>query len=197
MTDQNPWARTYSGGVFHPLNPIAEEVTLDDIFIPLANTCRYNGGVRMGLHYSVAEHSVHIARKLRADFPDDPVLALQGLMHDAAEAYIGDMIRPVKSVFPEFRALEDRINRVIFEKFAIPYPWPAIIDEYDARICLDEEAQALRSAGRKFEIPGGPLGITLEFWDPLSAVFELRREFWVLGTAPLDQDRAAYKEVTS
>lgn len=193
MTHQNPWARTYSGGVFHPLAPRCHEIRLEDIINPLANTVRYNGGTRYGVHYSVAEHSVLIARLLRAQFPDDPVLALQGLMHDAAEAYVGDMVRPVKSMVPAFREIEDRVTAVIFERYNIPYRWPAIVDEFDARICLDEEAQALHPGARRFEIEGGPLGLALEFWDRETARENFLIEFSELTTAAREIRLAAYE----
>lgn len=179
-----PWARTYSGRVFHPLQPRIDEVYLDDIVTPLSRIVRYNGGLRPGIHYSVAEHSVLIARLLRLQYPEDPVIALQGLMHDAAEAYIGDMVRPVKLAVPAFREIDARLTGVIFKKFTIPCPWPVIIDEYDARICLDEEAQALIPGERRFDIPaGGPLGVTLQFWEREEAREMFLLEFCELAAA--------------
>jgi hypothetical protein len=196
MNKKDVWSRTFSGGVFHPLDPRIDEVMIDDIVSPLAKSVRYNGGIRRGLHYSVAEHSVLITRLLRRGWPDNPALALQGLMHDAAEAYVGDMIRPVKQAIPQFAEIESRIAAVIFAAFRIPHPWPKIIDDYDARICLDEEKQALHPGERRFEIAGGPLGVRLQFWDAEEAREQFVIEFMELRTAAREQRLAKYEAAT-
>ncbi len=84
------WIQTYMGNQVWPLSLHREDVFIGDIAHALGNLCRFNGHCRR--FYSVAEHSVRVSRIL----PDD--LALWGLMHDAAEAYLGDVTRPVKGL---------------------------------------------------------------------------------------------------
>jgi hypothetical protein len=92
------WIQTYSGRQFWPLDPRVEDVHLEDIAHALSNVCRYTGHVRE--FYSVAEHSVHVSWSCE---PED---ALWGLLHDASEAYLADMARPVKQNMPVYVAAE-------------------------------------------------------------------------------------------
>jgi uncharacterized protein len=104
------WMITRTGRRFFPLDPKPEDVNVYDIAHALAHICRYGGHVPS--FYSVAQHS-----SLMADhFYDlgEPVLALWALVHDAAEAYIGDMIKPLKRDMPAFVAAEARLENVIW-----------------------------------------------------------------------------------
>lgn len=91
MTD--PWERTgvvatYTGGSVDVFDP--DDIALPDIAAGLAHTCRFGGHCRQ--YYSVAHHSLHVASEL----PDGaPRLRAIGLLHDAAEAYLGDIPRPL------------------------------------------------------------------------------------------------------
>ena len=98
MTD---WIQTYTGRKFHPLDPAMTDFDLRDIAHSLSLLCRFNGHCLR--FYSVAEHSVRVSRIL----PDD--LKLWGLLHDAGEAYLTDLPRPVKGQMPGFRDMEDKI----------------------------------------------------------------------------------------
>ena len=100
---------TYSGGYFNALEPDPDDIHIEDIAHALALTCRWGGHCKQ--FYSVAQHSVYVADYL----PD--ALKLQGLLHDAAEAYIGDVPRPIKHQMPQFIEIEDNILRVIWDKF--------------------------------------------------------------------------------
>lgn len=82
----NHWIITYTGRQFWPLDPRPEDVCLEDIAHALSNLCRFNGHCRS--FYSVAQHSVLVS--------ENCVFAFRGLLHDAAEAYLGDMSRPMK-----------------------------------------------------------------------------------------------------
>lgn len=88
------WILTFSGERFYPFSPAPEEVKTKDIAHALANICRFNGHTRG--FYSVAAHSVHVSRLVPPEF------ALEALLHDAAEAYVGDMVRPLKRGLPAF-----------------------------------------------------------------------------------------------
>lgn len=171
------WIRTYGGGQIDLLNPAVKDILFTDIVWPLAKTCRYNGAIRNRrrggvldiLHYSVAEHSVLLARKLFADHPGNPAMAMQALMHDATEAYLGDMLRPVKDLFPKFEVMEDRLLQTIFKKFNIRYPLYEAVCEYDTRITLDEQAEALNNGPGNFELDCSSLGVEPSFFSPEDA----------------------------
>lgn len=85
---RSDWMQTYTGRVFWPLEPRPEDVDIVDIAHALANLCRYGGHSKV--FYSVAHHSVLVSQIV------PPADALWGLMHDSAEAYVIDLIRPIK-----------------------------------------------------------------------------------------------------
>lgn len=112
------WMSTYTGRRFYPLDPREDEVYLNDISHALSNICRY-GGHTLGF-YSVAQHSVLVSYIVREEY------ALMGLLHDAAEAYLGDIIRPLKgSLFVgvrDFECIESHLLQVIFRALKVDYP---------------------------------------------------------------------------
>lgn len=88
---RGPSVETASGREFFVLDPRPEEVFVDDVARSLAKLCRYNGHCRH--FYSVAQHSVFVSELVPPEF------GLHGLIHDAAEAYAGDLTRPLKQAF--------------------------------------------------------------------------------------------------
>lgn len=91
------WIETASGLQFH-FPPKTGEISIYDIAHQLANQCRFNGACRE--FYSVAQHSVLVARLLEASGAS-PRIQLLGLLHDAHEAYLGDLVRPLKALMRE------------------------------------------------------------------------------------------------
>lgn len=111
MIRRGDWMQTRHGRQYWPLDPRADEVALDDIAAHLAKICRYNGACTV--FYSVAEHSVHVSRLV----PER--LAVPALLHDAAEAYCQDIVRPVKRHLSGYAAIEQANETAIFERFGI------------------------------------------------------------------------------
>jgi uncharacterized protein len=105
------WQQTYTGRKVSLTNPKVEDIVPEDIAHALAHICRFNGQIRE--HYSVAQHSMEVAKHVA------PRLRLEAILHDAAEAYIGDMISPLKNLVPGFRDIEYRFEKIIAEKFNI------------------------------------------------------------------------------
>lgn len=85
---------TFSGRFVDTANPSGSDITIEDIAHALANTCRFGGHCRR--FYSVAEHAVFVANRL--SYTTGPAAALAGLHHDDAEAFLGDIPRPMKSL---------------------------------------------------------------------------------------------------
>ena len=141
MIDQNPTME-------HRINPVnglfgllnnryvnvfeltADDIQIEDIAHALARLCRYNGQVAGFL--TVAGHSIRCAE--RAIDCDREDVALECLLHDAAEAYIGDLVRPLK-IHPDFkesyRRLEVGIEAVIAEKLGLVFPFDPFVKEMD------------------------------------------------------------------
>jgi uncharacterized protein len=103
------WIGTFTGKQFHYLNPKPEEIDIIDIAHALSLNCRFCGHTKK--FYSVAQHSVFVAR-----FTKDH---LAGLLHDASEAYLHDLPRPIKNDFEKYRDFEDTIQNAINKKFGI------------------------------------------------------------------------------
>jgi 5'-deoxynucleotidase YfbR-like HD superfamily hydrolase len=108
-----PYVSTFSGNRFYPLEPRIDRIAIEDIAHGLAYQCRFNGQTRE--FYSVAQHSLIVASLV------PPRLRLAALLHDAAEAYLGDMVKPLKVLLPEFAAIEDKVSALIAEAYAVDF----------------------------------------------------------------------------
>ncbi len=144
-TPKDAWMETASGGRIHIFDPQPGEIQLDDIVHALGLTCRYGGHCRV--HYSVAQHSVHVADIIKKRGGDE-TLQLQALLHDAAEAYIGDLPRPVKMWMSQFKVLDNFLTSEIMKAFKVPLVDGDLgpeIHYVDMNICHDEGKAILQS----------------------------------------------------
>lgn len=183
------WMQTFTGKRFYPLSPKAEDVDPLDIAHALSMLCRYNGHIDR--FYSVAEHCVLMARYVRAQ-TDDNQLALEALLHDGTEAYVGDMIRPLKHTaeMKIFREVEDRVMNAIAERFGLPldehgnHRKPDVVQDADTRILLTERSALMPNyhPSDRWKMDGmEPLEVTIEAWSPERAEREYRWELQMLG----------------
>jgi 5'-deoxynucleotidase YfbR-like HD superfamily hydrolase len=125
-----------SGQYFDFMNPQPEQILIEDIAKALANTCRYNG--HCNRFYSVAEHSVHCAQlAIKEGRPNAVIYA--ALMHDAAEAYIGDMCKPLKNIMPEYQELEKVIELAVDTKFEVNRNCTNLVKTYDLQMLKAEK----------------------------------------------------------
>ncbi|MBO9194302.1 hypothetical protein J5277_09310 [Rhizobium sp. 16-449-1b] len=155
--------QTATGRRFWPMDPRADEVFIEDIAHSLAMQTRYAGHCLR--FYSVAEHSVLMARHLRQQGAD---VALFALLHDASEAYLVDVPRPVKPYLTGYKAAEANVMAAVCERFSLAKEMPAPVHEADDRIIGDELANLVpmdwhaRYAGKE-------LGVRLRYWSPEQA----------------------------
>jgi hypothetical protein len=127
---------TFSGVQYFPANPRAEDIRILDIAHHLSRICRYTGAI-IPEHYSVAEHSVHVSYMVPHEH------ALAGLLHDAPEAYLNDLSRPLKRSLPDYRRLEEKNWRAICEVFGMDVELPECVHEADVRVYLAERAAVM------------------------------------------------------
>lgn len=156
----NPCAQTATGLLVDLAVPDPSLIRIEDIAAALSRTCRFGGHLKAGVpFYSVAQHSVLVAEICPREF------ALQGLLHDAAEAYLGDMITPLKALLPGYVEIERRWLAAIGAVFGVNLvDKPPVVVEADARAMATERRDLMeRSAWR----PGGaPLAIQITALPP-------------------------------
>ncbi|MBV5313677.1 MAG: hypothetical protein JZU47_10300 [Prolixibacteraceae bacterium] len=112
--------QTLSGKQFSLFEPRPEMVDIKDIAAGLANKGHFSGLTPS--FFSIAQHSVMVCDEFAAFEPQvDPGLKLLALLHDAAEAYVGDMIKPLKVRIPQFAEIEENILKVICAKYGLDY----------------------------------------------------------------------------
>lgn len=142
-----------SGGLLSILDPKADQIRLTDIATGLSNTCRYGGQLKRGLFLSVAEHSCLMTQNaVDTGIARSMEDALMVLLHDASEAYIGDLPTPLKRLLPDFSRIEGRLQSCI-ETAAGLRPGDvqitkAEIKQLDTRIRLDEIQRAINDPAR-------------------------------------------------
>lgn len=107
---------TYTGIQFYPLDPRKEEVATEDIGHALSLVCRANGHYRN--FYSVAQHSLHCAQEAQVRGYSKRV-QLACLLHDASEAYISDMTRPVKRELTKYLEIEEKLQGFIYTVYGL------------------------------------------------------------------------------
>lgn len=171
------WMQTFTGAQFWPLDPRPEEVRIEDIASALSKLCRYGGQCLR--FYSVAEHCVHVANHA----PEE--LKLAALLHDASEAYLCDIIRPIKSHLTNYLEIEAALERVLAQRFGLAWPMSSEVKRLDTAILADERDQAMAPPPVAWsQTTEPPLGVDLKFWEPPQAEFEFLRSFYYYGGKP-------------
>lgn len=158
------WMQTFTGRQFYPADPRPEDIDPTDIAHALSLLCRYGGHVER--FYSVAEHCVLMSYAVP---PED---ALAALLHDATEAYVVDLPRPLKRLCPDYQAIEATVWIAIARHFGLPSPdLPASVHEADNRILLTERNRLMTNTRYPWFQDGRmePLDVTIVCWAPATA----------------------------
>lgn len=150
-------------------NPDPATIDLRSIAAALSKICRFGG--HCPRFYSVAEHCVHATRLARSErLSVEALIAV--LLHDAAEAYIGDMVKPLKVSIPQFADVERRIEAAIERRFNVDFAkWATVIKRFDRAMLKAEKTimwpdDAETWAGFS-EIEDRY--VSLWYWDPTTA----------------------------
>ena len=153
------WVQTASGRNFYPTEPKEEDVYIEDIAHALSLMCRFGGHCKT--FYSVAEHSV------RASWLVPFEHGLACLLHDAAEAYFADIVKPIKMEFPIFEEIENKILNVIFKKYGLVLPFHESVTQADITMLFTEKRD-LMTQSDPWQNPTnvGPLKGPIQPWDP-------------------------------
>lgn len=146
--------RTHSGRLVDLADVQPGDIDIADIAHHLARVCRFGGATRRV--YSVAQHCVYVARNI---VTEDERIKRAALLHDAAEAYIGDMTSGLKRIVPAYRDVEHQVEGAIIARFnlAVGLDYPAI-KEADLRALLSEARDLFDDYPRE-ELLGGEGGL--------------------------------------
>ena len=161
------WFQTRSGGLFWPLDPRPEDVKITDIASHLSKLCRFNGACKD--FYSVAQHSVIVSYVVPKDY------ALEGLLHDASDAYIGTGCASWRST-PR-RSVELHLERVIAQRFDLRFPFPCEIKEADNVLLMTERRDLMGRPPQPWTERATPLDETITPLPPEEAEAQFLARF--------------------
>lgn len=164
---------TATGRELHINNINIEDICLEDIAHHLSSysNCRFGGALPLGIHYSVAQHCCLLAYYAlnKLNYPE---LARNLLMHDASEAYLGDIVRGLKLLLPDYLEIESKVSKLIQIKYNLSHSSGIrnkMEKELDSRILLDECMNLIPrhiAIFRKDLEDLEPLGIQFSPWPP-------------------------------
>lgn len=174
---------TNEGRYFYFEQPWAHPFTITEIAHALSHLCRFTG--HTDRFYSVAQHSVLVSRLV-------PVgLAYDGLLHDAAEAYLGDVASPLKRMLPDYKVIEHNVEEWLFRWFNVGFPLHPDIKKADIRALVTEKRdQMVGDATYKQECGGllwpdvVPDAKRIKPWSPRRARIEFLMRYEELTGIP-------------
>lgn len=179
-TATGPTILLASGHYFDLLDPAGSRFTLADLARGLGNTCRFAG--QCSAFYSVAEHSWHASFLVPAN------LAFAALMHDAQEALVGDVTRPLKSLLPDYKVIENRIAGVIADRFALADLCDdRLVKHADVQMLAAEQAELMPAHDDQWAVLSGIEVPTIpwKLWSPNDAAKHwLSRAEQLIGRFP-------------
>ena len=168
----------HSGRSFDFLNPDVNSFTIEDIAHALGQLCRFNGHTKK--FYSVAQHLVLCSYLVPQEH------ALAALLHDAHEAFVGDVVTPLKALLPEFKKLEDRIEEVVLSKFGLPFPLDPCVKKADLKmLCTEKRDLVSSNASGSWDILIGiePMNDIILPQNPVEATYTFIERFYELYKA--------------
>jgi 5'-deoxynucleotidase YfbR-like HD superfamily hydrolase len=174
--------------VVDPIHPSPGDFCIEDIAHALGNSCRFTGHVRS--FYSVAEHSVRVSRLI---YEHGPVAAMNGLLHDASEAYLSDIARPIKKFSDlghAYEEVESRLQRAICAAFDTPWPLLDVVRWADNEV-LRAEIRDLMPASSDPRLPEYTTKTSyrerIEPWSPEEASFRFEAEWSYLNQGKAEE----------
>jgi 5'-deoxynucleotidase YfbR-like HD superfamily hydrolase len=145
------WMQTFSGNRYYPLDPKPEDINVQDIAHALSHQCRFGG--HCDKFYSVSQHSVLVSKLVEEMTGGNKQMALCGLLHDAGEAYLVDVPRPVKIQLEGYDEMEDNLLKVIAEKFKLDEIFNDVVKEADDKVLATEARDLMQVDHKTWKLP--------------------------------------------
>jgi hypothetical protein len=160
-TSRGPWIRTYSGLKFHPLDPRPEDICILDIATALSRLCRFAGHPKF--FWSVGQHSIACSMMVGNDH------APGALLHDATEAYLVDLPKPVKVLCEQYQSLESSLAAVISDKFQVCTDHP-VIHSVDVLALASDQSVLLPDHPEDMPVEPNPYYCSMVKAEPMDEV---------------------------
>jgi hypothetical protein len=174
FNENEAWIQTYSGRRFNPTNPVVDAIVIQDIAHSLSMQCRFSGHVKN--FYSVAQHSVLVS------YICDSADALWGLLHDASEAYLVDIPRPLKysGKMDAYLEFENNMQQAICKRFYLPSQEPKSVKIADKQLLSTEARDLMGELHPDWALPCEPLPFKIEALSQPEAKHLFMRRFYEL-----------------
>jgi hypothetical protein len=174
LDPQYTWFETYTGKHVNPFDIDPDTICIEDIAHHLSLICRFNGACRF--HYSVGQHSLHTlaiyemknkitSRSVKSEKQRLTCLAM--LLHDAAEAYTTDLIRPIKRNIPDLMKMDKDVTAVIVKKYGLESADWEQVELIDNITLRTEVRDLLSSKGVDWDVKDiVPVNFSITYHDP-------------------------------
>ena len=176
-----PTIRTRGGHTFDFTDPSSNVIDIHDIAHALSQLCRFTGHTRE--FYSVAQHCVMVSLIV------PPELALAGLLHDAAEAYLGDVSSPLKQMLPDYKAIEESVETAVLASVGISLPLDPRVKVADLIMLATEKrdlfCEKIRQEKWAVLAGVGPLIQPIRAWSAPKARIMFLNRYWELTDDPV------------
>ncbi len=140
------WVETYTGKIIYPLDPREDEIDIVDIAHALSHICRFTG--HTDIFYSVGAHS-YICELVAHNEGYNSRIQMLCLLHDASEAYLADVAKPIKEFFADYVLYEKKLMGMILRKYIGDYTEEelGIAKDIDYRVLKNEARLFMKSSG--------------------------------------------------